>query len=163
MTEPRRSLSPLEAAVLREVQDYWGLQNQAEEVHLNQIGEAVLFVVAPDGSRPVMINLTNLGAWHADGTLTLDVLREWVRGPMALDLADRLVTVMMPLLDEGVDVWRRVKAEALPSGWYRVLSRIDRRDDEQWTFEVGDVVVCEQRQLSDGRHLLIVDRRRQTG
>ena len=162
MTESRRSLSPAEVGILTEVQDFWGLRNNAREVHLTESDEAVLFVVAPDGTNPVMVNLTNLAAWRADGTLTLDALRGWVQGPLAADSRDRVVTVMMPLLAEGVDVYRPVRAEALPSGWYRVLSQNDQPDDETWAFDVGDVVACEQRQLSNETHLVVAYRRDET-
>ena len=66
---------------------------------------------------------------------------------------------MMPLLEEGVEVYRPVQAEALPSGWYRVLSQNDQPDYETWAFEVGDVVACEQRQLSNEIHLVVACRR----
>ena len=144
---------------MTEVQDFWGLRNNAREVHLTESDEAVLFVVAQDGSNPVMVNLTNLAAWRADETLTLNELRRRIQGPLAADSRNRVVTVMMPLLEEGVEVYRPVQAEALPSGWYRVLSQNDQPDDETWAFEVGDVVACEQRQLSNEIHLVVTCRR----
>jgi hypothetical protein len=159
MTALHRPLSRLELGVLREVQDYWGPQNTTSQVLFVESGDAVLFVVAPDGSSPVMVNLTNLGTWHADGTLTLATLRDWVKGPTASGSRDAAVTVMMPLLDEGVDVWRPVQAEMLPSGWYRIVSVNEQPDDEKWAFEIGDVVVCEERQLSGGTRLTVLRRR----
>ena len=66
---------------------------------------------------------------------------------------------MMPLLEEGVEVYRPVQAEALPSGWYRVLSQNDQPDDETWAFDVGDVVACEQRQLSNETRVVVTCRR----
>ena len=43
--------------------------------------EAVLFVRAPDGSTPVAIVLTNLAAWFQEGALTIEGLREQIKGP----------------------------------------------------------------------------------
>ena len=62
VSESRRSLSPAEVGILTEVQDFWGLRNNAREVHLTESDEAVLFVMAQDGTNPVMVNLTNFSA-----------------------------------------------------------------------------------------------------
>lgn len=157
--ESRRPLSHHEMGVLREIQDFWGIQNGARDVFVTDSGEAAIFVIAMDGSRPVMVNLTNLGAWLADGTLTLTTVREWVQGPLAVESQDRVVTVWMPLLNEGVDVWRPVEAEAMPSGWYRIKSVNEQPLNEKWAFGTGDVVVCQDRQLSEGQRLIVVGRR----
>ena len=159
MIESRRPLSPDEVGVLIEIQDFWGSQNRAPDVFINDSGDAVIFVSAKDGSSPVMINLTNLGAWLRDETMTVATMREWVQGPLAVASQDRVVTVWMPLLDEGVDVWRPVDAEALPSGLYRIRSVNEQPNDERWAFNAGDVVVCQHRHLSDGETLVVVRRR----
>jgi hypothetical protein len=65
-----------------------------------------------------------------------------------------LVTIMMPLLEEGVDVWRPVQAEVLPNGLYRIVSENDSPDDEHWAFKAGAIVGCEERQF-DGEQALV--------
>ena len=77
----RRELTGAEFFVLREVQAYWGGQNTIDDVFFTDIGEAALLVRARDGSTQVMVVLTNLGEWHHDGTLSLEALREQIKGP----------------------------------------------------------------------------------
>jgi hypothetical protein len=74
-------LSRGELFVLAEVQAYWGAQNTVDDIFFASGGEAGLLVRARDGSSPVMLILTNLAAWHDDGTLSLDELRDQIRGP----------------------------------------------------------------------------------
>jgi len=83
MERPRRDLTDVERFVLLEVQSYWGHQNTAEDVFFTDSDEAALFVKARDGSSPVMVVLTNLGAWHRDGLLSIDELRRQIRGSQA--------------------------------------------------------------------------------
>lgn len=40
------------------------------------------------------------------------------------------VTIYMPLLDEGTDVWAPVEAEDLKSGRYRIVGATP--EDQQW-------------------------------
>ena len=49
-------------------------------------------------------------------------------------------TVYMPLLNEGTDVWRPVKARAFGSGLYRIT---ERQADEEWAFASGAIVVVD--------------------
>ncbi len=82
MTEKiRRSLTEDELTVLRLVQDVWGDLNTLDEVIATDDGGVGLFVKASDGTSPLFVHLTNLGAWHADGSLSDAKLREWVSGP----------------------------------------------------------------------------------
>jgi hypothetical protein len=83
MERNRRELTDIERFVLSEVQAYWGDQNTEDEVFFTEEDEAVLSVLARDGSNPVMVVLTNLGAWHRDGSLSTEALREWIKGPDA--------------------------------------------------------------------------------
>ena len=53
------------------------------------------------------------------------------------------VTILMKLLDEAVDVRRRVEAEHVGGGEYRVLGQIP--EDEVWEFQPDDVVRCRTR------------------
>ncbi len=80
-----RRLTEDEFFVLRVVQDIWGDLNTPEEVTVTDDGGVGLFVKASDGTSPVFVHLTNLGAWYADGSLSYVKLREWVSGPTAPD------------------------------------------------------------------------------
>ena len=51
-------------------------------------------------------------------------------------------TIYVALLDEGVDVWRPVKARRLPSGVYLILEQDYDRGTETWQFEPRAVVTC---------------------
>jgi hypothetical protein len=77
----RRDLSDTEASILTMIQEGYGPQNTADKVFFTEPDEAVLFVKAPDGSSPLMANLSNLAAWRADGTIPSDdeLKREWLR------------------------------------------------------------------------------------
>ena len=80
MPSPRRDLTDSEQLVLTEVQAHWGSQNTVDDVFFTDEGGAGLFVRAEDGSQPIFVHLTNLGQWHADGTLTIEALRVWIAG-----------------------------------------------------------------------------------
>jgi hypothetical protein len=57
--------------------------------------------------------------------------------------------IFVMLLDEGVDVWRPVRADHLEGALYRMLDQ-PRDDGEKWQFPPGSRVICERRELSDG-------------
>jgi hypothetical protein len=80
MKNPRRELTDGERLVLLEIQIYWGYQNTADDVFFSDRDEAVLFVKAPDGSTPVAIVLTTLAAWFQEGALTIEGLRQHIKG-----------------------------------------------------------------------------------
>ncbi|GAA4752525.1 hypothetical protein GCM10023264_19320 [Sphingomonas daechungensis] len=65
-----------------------------------------------------------------------------------------MATIYMPLLNEGVDVWRPVEATALTADTYRVEG--DVPDDEEWAFDPGSIVRCESRKLSEGERMTAV-------
>lgn len=50
-------------------------------------------------------------------------------------------TIYMPLLNEGTDVWRPVKAEELGDGCYRVAG--SQCDEEEWAFPTGAIVIID--------------------
>ena len=83
MERSRRKLTDVEQFVLREIQAHWGNQNTVEDIFFTDRDEAALFVVARDGSNPVLVVLTTLGEWHRDGTLSTEALREQIKGPDA--------------------------------------------------------------------------------
>ena len=59
-------------------------------------------------------------------------------------------TIYVRLLDEGVDVWRPVRAETLAEGQYRIISGNTNPENEKWEFGTGDVVHCVEKELMDG-------------
>lgn len=63
------------------------------------------------------------------------------------------VEAFVRLLDEGVDVWRRVRAEHLHGDVYRIVEQPYDRETESWQFDPGDEVVCELIDVGDGRIL----------
>lgn len=59
-------------------------------------------------------------------------------------------TIMIALLDEGVEVWRPVQARAIGAGLYRILGVEMDASDETWEFPRGAVVRCELKQFEGG-------------
>jgi hypothetical protein len=57
-----------------------------------------------------------------------------------------LTTIHMPLLDEGTDVWRPVKAERMSDDTFRVLGPVP--ETEEWAFPPGTIVRCRYQTLS---------------
>lgn len=70
----------------------------------------------------------------------------------------RAVKIYVALLDEGIDVWRPIRAEHLGGNTYRILSQEYDRDIERWQFEPGDRVACELVN-SNERRILAATRR----
>jgi hypothetical protein len=58
------------------------------------------------------------------------------------------VEIFVKLLDEGVDVWRPVRAEHIQGNVYKIVDQPYDREDESWQFEPGDEVICEMVELS---------------
>ena len=57
-------------------------------------------------------------------------------------------TIMMPLLNEGTQVWRPTNADRQINGAYLIVG--PKPDDEDWAFQIGDIVQCESRSFADG-------------
>jgi hypothetical protein len=76
----RRKLTPGEAHVLELVCEIYGDQNTEEEVFFPSEEEAAIFVRAADGSSPLMVHLTNLANWCANGTIGSDeeLKKDWL-------------------------------------------------------------------------------------
>jgi hypothetical protein len=68
-------------------------------------------------------------------------------------------TIYVPLLDEGVDVWRPVPAHRVEQDVFVIL-RPDSYDpsDESWEFPPGSIVRCRNRQTSGGTVLAAYER-----
>jgi len=58
-------------------------------------------------------------------------------------------TIYVYLLDEGVDVWRPVKAIHVRDKIYKIVSENQDQEDEKWQFSTGDFVRCELKHLSE--------------
>jgi hypothetical protein len=69
------------------------------------------------------------------------------------DDSPALKEIFVRLLDEGVDVWRPIKAERLSSDTYRILDQPYDRATEAWEFGPGDEVGCEMISSSNGQIL----------
>jgi len=68
-----------------------------------------------------------------------------------------IVTVHVRLLNEGTDVWRPVEATRFSATTFQ-LSDDPVPEDEEWSFQPGDVVVAEPRAGSDMTTLIAVAR-----
>jgi hypothetical protein len=64
-----------------------------------------------------------------------------------------MVTMQMPLLNEGTDVWRPVKVTPLEGAVYRVEG--PQADDEEWEFEPGTLIEVKWRTFSNGEVMLV--------
>jgi hypothetical protein len=63
---------------------------------------------------------------------------------------EKTVEIYMPLLDEGVDVWRPVNAVHIEKNMYKIISINEDPDDEHWQFPTGDIVYCREIKFEDG-------------
>lgn len=59
-------------------------------------------------------------------------------------------SIYVGLLDEGVDVWRPVRATHVAGSVYRIAEQSYDRETETWQFVPGTLVVCEQRDTDEG-------------
>jgi len=65
-------------------------------------------------------------------------------------------TIYLRLIDEGVDVWRPVRATYLNGDVYRIDEQPYDREDEQWEFGPGDTVECRVVTLDEGPALVAI-------
>jgi hypothetical protein len=68
-------------------------------------------------------------------------------------MRSNVVTICMPLLGEGTDVWVPVEAEAMSDGRYRVVGVAP--EDQRWAFPSGAVVRCAPKIFSGGERGLV--------
>ncbi|WP_193790684.1 DUF7336 domain-containing protein [Sphingomonas hengshuiensis] len=68
----------------------------------------------------------------------------------------RLIGVLIPMEDEGTDVWRPVQAQLLADGRFEILGPMP--SDEVWRYPPGTIVHCEVQQREDGDGLVAVSR-----
>jgi hypothetical protein len=65
--------------------------------------------------------------------------------------------IYIPLLDEGVNVWRPIQAEKVGPDTYRIPAHYNPASDgERWEFPPGATVVCQPRTTADGTILAAV-------
>ena len=62
---------------------------------------------------------------------------------------EQLINIYVALLDEGVAVWRPVKAKRIRNNIYQV-AEAEIPEDENWEFGPGSVVHCKQKTFADG-------------
>jgi hypothetical protein len=76
-----RNLTEGDLRILRMIQVHYGPQNSVEDAFWGGDDNAVLLVKSRDASGSLMMNLTNLAKWRADGTIASDedLRREWLR------------------------------------------------------------------------------------
>ena len=60
------------------------------------------------------------------------------------------IDILVPLLDEGVDVWRPVRASQLGGDLF-LIRRASIPEIEHWMFTPGEVVRCVERVRADGK------------
>lgn len=69
----------------------------------------------------------------------------------ARQAANTETTVYVRLLEEGTDVWRPVRATALPDGTFELHKPADYDPGmETWEFPPEARVVCAERRFADG-------------
>ena len=62
-------------------------------------------------------------------------------------------TIYVKLLDEGIDVYRPVKAFRLKNDFYQIIDDDKKAYEdafEEWEFKQGDIVSCMEKPLSEG-------------
>jgi len=64
------------------------------------------------------------------------------------------IEIYMLLLDEGVDVWRPVRAQHVAGDVYRIIEEAPDPEDEHWQFPPGALVRCRRQMLSGGACLV---------
>lgn len=68
--------------------------------------------------------------------------------------AEGITMIYMPLLNDGTDAWRPVEAIKITDLGYMVTENAP--PDEEWAFQPGHILRCEEHHLSDGSHLVAV-------
>jgi len=74
-------LTASEEAILKLIQEGYGPQNSIADMFFSKTDEAIIFVKLSDGSSKLMVNLTNLAVWRADGSIASDedLKRNWLQ------------------------------------------------------------------------------------
>ena len=64
--------------------------------------------------------------------------------------AKEQLTIYVALIDEGTEVYRPVIAEKIDEKTFKIISKNKNPEDEKWKFNMGDVVVCYEKELMNG-------------
>lgn len=77
----RRELTPGESKILGIIQDGYGSENSVDEVFFTVEDDAAIAVRNSAGDTLLMVNLTNLAGWRANGTIPSDdaLRKDWLR------------------------------------------------------------------------------------
>ncbi len=73
-----------------------------------------------------------------------------------------LVEIYVALLEEGVGVWRPVKAKHLGGRTYLIVDQAYERETELWEFEPGDRVICKEIVSEEGPILAAIEKAQDT-
>ncbi len=65
------------------------------------------------------------------------------------------VKVYVPLLNEGVDVWKPLKALHQKENIYKIVSENSSSSDELWQYNLNDLVKCKTKKFEDGKVALV--------
>ena len=84
----------------------------------------------------------------------LYLLARWMQPKLDLMAEVGLTTIYMPLLNEGTEVWRPVGAMKIADLGYMVTEPAPT--EEEWAFQPGHILRCEEQPLRDGIHLVAV-------
>ncbi len=112
-------------------------------------------------TQPVMEQSTDYSwpndkdAWSRAESFLTERIDSGLCFEVAVDLE---ACIYVALLDEGVDVWRPVRAEHLFDNVYCIVEQPYNRQAESWQFEPGTTVVCESIESADG-HVVAAVRR----
>jgi hypothetical protein len=68
----------------------------------------------------------------------------------------RVIGVLMPLEDEGTEVWRPVETQLLSDDRFEIIGPMP--DDEIWRYPPGSIVRCEVQKREGGEALVAVAR-----
>lgn len=72
---------------------------------------------------------------------------------------ENITQIYVPLLDEGVDVWRPAQAIRVGNDLFRILLPSDYdSEDETWEFLPGSLVKCALKMLSGSEVLVAVEK-----
>jgi hypothetical protein len=59
--------------------------------------------------------------------------------------------IYVPLLDEGLRVWRPVPAEKISDDTYVISTELDPTTlEEEWEFPPGSTVICQPKKTAEG-------------
>ena len=69
-----------------------------------------------------------------------------------------VTTIYVYILDEGTTVWRPVDATRVQENIYQINRENAIPVTETWQFMPGDIVRCEETELSEGKCLVAIEK-----